>query len=131
MAGPELAKSQGMMSTVPAEAFEEFQSGFRGRLIAPGDDSYDTARKIWNGTIDRRPSLIAECTGTTDVIAAVNFASKNDLLVSVRGGGHSWPGHSVADNALMIDLSHMRGVRVDHVRRRPTIKNRLRSCIQG
>ena len=55
MAMPELAKSQGMMSTVPVEVLEAFQSGFRGRLIAPGDVSYDTARKIWNGTIDRRP----------------------------------------------------------------------------
>ena len=113
MAMPELAKSQGMMSTVPVEVLEAFQSGFRGRLIAPGDVSYDTARKIWNGTIDRRPGLIAECTGSADVIATVNFAAKNDLLVSVRGGGHSWRGHSVADDALMIDLSHMRGVRVD------------------
>jgi FAD/FMN-containing dehydrogenase len=113
MATLEIAKSQGEKSTVPEDVLEEFQSGFRGRLVAPGDDDYDTARRIWNGTIDRRPALIAECTGTADVIAAVNFAAKNDLLVSIRGGGHSWPGHSVADDALMIDLSHMRGVRLD------------------
>ena len=89
MATFEAAKSQGKMGTVLADVLEEFQSGFRGRLIAPGDDDYDTARRIWNGTIDRRPGLIAECTGSADVIAAVNFAAKNDLLVSVRGGGCS------------------------------------------
>ena len=109
----EIAKSQGEKKTLSPDAIEEFRSAFRGRLIAPPDHDYETARKIWNGTIDRRPGLIAECTGAADVIAAVSFAAKNDLLVSVRGGGHSWPGHSVADDALMIDLSHMRGVRVD------------------
>ena len=113
MATIEIAMSDGQRGRVPSDVFEEFQSGFRGRLVIPGDNDYDTARQIWNGTIDRRPGLIAECTGSADVIAAVNFAAKNDLLVSVRGGGHSWPGHSVADDALMIDLSHMRGVRVD------------------
>ena len=79
----------------------------------PGDDEFDEARKVWNGMIDRRPGLIARCSGTADVIAAVNFARTHGLLVAVRGGGHSWPGHSVCDDGLVIDLSRMRGVRVD------------------
>ena len=108
-----IAKSQGATSEVADVALDELRGGFRGRLIDRADDAYEAARKVWNGTIDRRPGLIAECTDTADVIAAVNFAATNDLLVSVRGGGHSWPGHSIADDALMIDLSHMRGVRVD------------------
>ena len=109
----QIAKSQGTKSDVAEAALEELRNAFRGRLIEPGDVEYDAARQVWNGTIDRRPGLIAECTGTADVIVAVNFAARNDLLVSVRGGGHSWPGHSIADDGLMIDLSHMRGVRVD------------------
>ncbi len=113
MAALQIAKSGGPKSTVPEDVVEELQGAFRGRLIAPGDDGYEDARKVWNGTIDRRPGLIAECTGVADVIAAVNFAAKNGLLVAVRGGGHSWPGHSIADDALMIDLSHMRSVTVD------------------
>lgn len=113
MASLEFADPQGERHSVAAEALEGLENGFGGRLIAPDDDQYETARKVWNGTIDRRPGLIAQCTGAADVIAAVNFAAKNGLLVSIRGGGHSWPGHSVADGALMIDLSQMRAVRVD------------------
>ncbi len=114
----QIAKSQSAKSDVAEAALEELRNGFRGRLIEPGDDEYEAARKVWNGTIDRRPGLIAECTGAADVIAAINFAARNDLLVSVRGGGHSWPGHSIADDGLMIDLSHMRGVRVDRANKR-------------
>ena len=86
---------------------------FVGSLIVPGDAEFNEARKVWNGMIDRRPGLIAQCSGAADVIAAVNFARTHGLLVAVRGGGHSWPGHSVCDDGLMIDLSRMRGVRVD------------------
>ncbi|PZC45850.1 MAG: FAD/FMN-containing dehydrogenase [Chloroflexi bacterium] len=109
----QIDKAKGGQSEIDEAAFARLQGSFRGRLLAPSDDGYEEARKVWNGLIDRRPGLIAECTGVADVIAAVNFAAKNDLLVSVRGGGHSWPGHSIADNAMMIDLSQMRGVRVD------------------
>ena len=94
-------------------AFQELRTAFRGSLIVPGDAEFDEARKVWNGMIDRRPGLIAQCSGAADVIAAVNFARTHGLLVAVRGGGHSWPGHSVCDGGLMIDLSRMRGVRVD------------------
>ena len=97
--------------------FERLRTAFRGRLIACCDADYDEARRVWNGTIDRRPALIAQCVGTADVIAAVNFASGHNLLVAVRGGGHSIPGHSVCDDGLVIDLSRMRGVDVDPRRR--------------
>jgi len=91
----------------------ELSTAFRGQLIEPCHAGFDEARRVWNGTIDRRPALIAQCSGAADVIAAVKFASHHGLLVSVRGGGHSIPGHSVCDGGLMIDLSLMRGVMVD------------------
>src|SRR5712692_5565926 len=90
-----------------------FKAGLRGQLLRPGDDNYDGARKIWNGMFDRRPALIARCAGTADVMSAVNFARDNGLPVAVRGGGHSFPGHSVCDGGLVIDLSQMRSIRVD------------------
>ncbi len=94
-------------------AVEEFKSKLRGELLRPGDDGYDEARAIWNGMIDKRPALIARCTGVANVIDAVNFARTNNLLVSVRGGGHNVAGHAVCDGGLMIDLSLMKGVHVD------------------
>jgi hypothetical protein len=86
---------------------------FRGQLLGPGELGYDSARKVWNAMIDRRPRLIARCAGAADVIAAVNFAREHELLVSVRGGGHSVAGMGVCDDGLMIDLSLMRSIRVD------------------
>jgi FAD/FMN-containing dehydrogenase len=94
-------------------AVDELKSAFRGQLIRPGDASYDEHRKVWNGSIDRRPALIARCTGVADVIEAVRFARGSQLPVAVRSGGHSFPGLSVADNAIVIDLRQMRGIRVD------------------
>lgn len=98
------------------EAIEQFRGGFRGALLRPGDEGYDAARRVWNGMVDRRPALIARCTGVADVIAAVNFARDNDLLVAVRGGGHNVSGNAVCDDGLMIDLSPMKGIRVDPAR---------------
>jgi FAD/FMN-containing dehydrogenase len=89
------------------------QHGFRGELFGPDDADYDEARKVWNGSIDRRPTLIARCAGVADVIDSVNFAQENGLLLAVRGGGHSFPGQSVCDGGIVIDLSPMRGIRVD------------------
>lgn len=94
--------------------------GFRGPVLRPGDPGYDETRRIWNGSIDRRPALIARCTGAADVAAAVRFAAAHDLLVAVRAGGHSIPGFSVCDDGLMIDLQPMKGVRVDPGRRTAT-----------
>ena len=96
---------------------EEFKASLRGHLLHAGEDGYDEARKIWNGMFDRRPALIARCAGAADVVSAVNFARDNRLQVAVRGGGHSFPGHSVCDGGLVIDLSPMKGVRVDSAAR--------------
>jgi FAD/FMN-containing dehydrogenase len=83
----------------------------RGQLIRPETAGYDEARALWNGTIDRRPALIARCAGTADVIACVDFARGQDLALSVRGGGHGVAGKAACDG-LMVDLSHMRDVHV-------------------
>jgi FAD/FMN-containing dehydrogenase len=91
--------------------------GFRGDLIAPGHPDYDDARAVWNGTVDRRPRLIARCTGTADVAAAVRFARAGDLEIAVRGGGHNVAGTAVCDDGIVIDLSAMRAVSVDPVER--------------
>lgn len=98
---------------VNAEAVAAFIGSIRGRVIQPDDDEYDDARAIQNGLIDRRPALIVRASGSADVIAAVNFARDNDLLLSVRGGGHNVAGNAVCDGGVVIDLSRMRSVRVD------------------
>src|SRR5919112_1756432 len=96
---------------------ERFGSRLRGNLLSPSDAGYEEARLIWNGLIDKRPALIARCAGVADVIDSVNFARENDLLVAVRGGGHNVAGNAVADGGLVIDLSPMKGIRVDPERR--------------
>lgn len=96
---------------------EGLRASLRGALICPGDADYDEARKVWNANVDKRPALIARCAGTADVISAVNFARTNDVLVSVRGGGHNIPGNCVCNGGLVIDLSRMKGIRVDPTRR--------------
>ncbi|MGA8203780.1 MAG: FAD-binding oxidoreductase [Woeseiaceae bacterium] len=85
----------------------------RGELIVPGDAAYDDARKLWNGMIDKRPLAIARCTGVADVIDVVRYARKKNLPVSVRGGGHNVAGKALRDGAITIDLSPMRGIRVN------------------
>jgi FAD/FMN-containing dehydrogenase len=91
----------------------ELQDSLRGELVLPGDAAYDEARSVWNGMIDRRPSLIVRCTGTSDVIAAIGFARSEGLTVAVRGGSHNVAGNATCDGGLVIDLSPMKGVRVD------------------
>jgi FAD/FMN-containing dehydrogenase len=98
---------------LPSEAVAGLKAGFRGELIQPGDSGYDSARKVYNAMIDRKPRLIAQCTDVADVIAAVKFARANKLLTSVRGGGHNAGGLGVCDAGVVIDLSRMKGVRVD------------------
>src|SRR3954466_15507952 len=98
-------------------AVQEFAATFRGELIRPQDDGYDAARAVFNAMIDRRPALVARCTGVADVIAAVNFARENELVVAVRGGGHSVPGYGVCDGGIVIDLTPMKGIWVDPVAR--------------
>jgi len=92
-------------------------AAFRGQVLGPADGGYDEHRRIWNGSFDRRPAAIVRCAGVADVITALKLAQGSGLPVAVRSGGHSFPGLSVADDALMIDLSPMKGVRVDPERR--------------
>jgi FAD/FMN-containing dehydrogenase len=92
---------------------DEFRAAFRGELIEPGDPGYDEARAVYNGMIDRRPRLIARCVDTADVIAAVDLGRETGTLLAIRGGGHNAGGLGVWDDALVIDLSAMRGVHVD------------------
>jgi FAD/FMN-containing dehydrogenase len=97
-------------------------NGFRGRLISAGHDDYHMARAVWNGAIDRRPRLIARCVGTADVVAAVRFARDHGLEIAIRGGGHNVAGTAVCDDGIVIDLSAMRGVRVDPAGRRAWVQ---------
>ena len=102
---------------VEETALAELQAGFRGQILGRDDPTYDEQRKIWNGSIDRRPALIARCAGVADVMAAVKFARQHGLPVAVRSGGHSFPGLSMADDAFVIDLTQLKGVRVDPAER--------------
>jgi FAD/FMN-containing dehydrogenase len=98
---------------VDAEALQAFATQIRGPVLTAEDPGYDAARKIWNGLIDRRPGFIAQCTGAADVVDAVNFARENELVVSIKGGGHNVAGNAVNDGGIVIDLSPMRGVHVE------------------
>src|SRR5438046_3290030 len=99
--------------TAVADEIQLDDAAFRGSVLRGGDPDYDVHRRIWNGSFDRRPALIVRCAGVADVIAAVKFGRESGLPVAVRSGGHSFPGLSVADAALMIDLSALKAVRVD------------------
>src|SRR5947209_18083397 len=100
----------------------ELQASIRGELIRPGDGTYDEARALWNGAHDKRPALIIRAAGAADVITAVKFASSQNLPLAVRGGGHSIAGHSSVDDGVVIDLSALRSVVVDPVRRRARVE---------
>ena len=107
------------MSTIATDvqlddsAVTELESSMRGEVIRPLDPTYDEHRKVWNGSIDRRPGVIARCAGVRDVMTAVKFAREHGLLTAVRSGGHSFPGSSVCDGGIVIDLRNMNGIRVD------------------
>ena len=101
-------------------ALREFTAHFRGEVIRPGDAEYDTARQVFNAMIDRYPALIARCLDAADVSRAVAFAREQSLTVSVRGGGHNVAGFAVNDGGLVVDLSLMKGIRVDPARRTAT-----------
>lgn len=98
-------------------AVEDFRAELQGELLHQGHPDYDAARRVYNVMIDKRPALIVRCRGVADVIAAVNFARTHDALVAVRCGGHNVAGSSTCDGGLVIDLSPMKGIRVDPVRR--------------
>ena len=112
-----LIADAGTGTSLDEATVEAFRAGLRGVLLRPGDAGYDEARRIWNGMVDRRPGLIAWCTGVADVIEAVNFARSHNLLVAVRGGAHSAAGHATCDGGIVIDLTPMKGVRIDPVGR--------------
>ena len=89
----------------------------RGMVMGPGENGYDAARTIWNGMIDRRPGLVVRCIGAADVVACIRFAGERGLQVCIRGGGHNISGLAVVDGAMMLDMTHMKGVCVDPARR--------------
>jgi FAD/FMN-containing dehydrogenase len=111
-----MTQEQGTATKLDASV-QDFASRLRGELIRPGDAGYDAARKVYNAMIDKHPALIARCVDVSDVIAAVNFARERQLTLAVRGGGHNGPGLGVCDDGLVLDLSRMKGIRVDPVRR--------------
>jgi len=94
-------------------ATNKLTDAFAGEVVRRGDPGYDAARVVWNGMVDRHPSLVVRPTSPADVAAAIRFAREHELLVAVRSGGHSIAGHSTCDDGIVIDLSGMRGVRVD------------------
>ncbi len=97
-------------------ALRDFRARLHGELILPDDDGYDSARRVWNGMIDKYPALLCRCANRADVIRAVDFAHSQHLPVAVRGGGHIFIGTSVCDGGIVIDLSQMKGIRVDPVK---------------
>jgi len=119
---PALALINRAGDAIADEPIAQFRAGCRGAIIGPSDAGYDTARRIWNASVDKRPGLIVRCTGLADVIAAVNFAREHDLLVAIRGGGHNVGGRALCDGGLVIDLSRMKGIYVDARRGRARVQ---------
>src|SRR5215212_3889188 len=104
---------QAPAAVVGDPAVARLRASIGGEVIGPSDGGYDKHRRVWNGSIDRHPSVIVRCTGVDDVRTAIRFGRDHQLPVAVRGGGHSFPGLSTCDDALLIDLRPMKGVRVD------------------
>jgi FAD/FMN-containing dehydrogenase len=109
-------------TTVDRASVERLERRVRGQVATPGQPGYDEARRVWNGMIDRYPEVVVRCTGPADVAEAVHVARAQDLLLAVKGGGHSFAGLSVCDGGLLIDLSPMRGVRVDRAAMTATVQ---------
>jgi FAD/FMN-containing dehydrogenase len=103
----------GEQTELADEAAVRFRDQLAGAVLTSDDDAYDEARRVWNGNIDRRPAVIARCTGTPDVQAAVQFAVDHNLRLAVRGGGHNAAGHATTDGGLVLDLTPMKGVHVN------------------
>ncbi|MBV9697382.1 MAG: FAD-binding protein, partial [Gammaproteobacteria bacterium] len=107
----------GKSIVLTAAEVKELQTALGGRLLLAQDAGYDQARRVWNGSIDRHPALIARCTSAADIVHAVQFASAHSLLTAVKGGGHSISGQSTCEGGLMIDLTSMRDIHVDRNQR--------------
>jgi FAD/FMN-containing dehydrogenase len=99
--------------SMAAIQLDQFRSAVRGTILQPGDEAYEQARLVYNRMIDKRPALIVQCVDVADVIAAVDYARTNHLLTAIRGGGHNGGGLGTCDGGIVIDLSPMKGVRVD------------------
>jgi FAD/FMN-containing dehydrogenase len=110
---PRTSDAAPAQDAIHAAAIAALRSGLRGQLLQPGDPGYDDARSLWNAMIDRRPALVIRCLGVGDVVAAVEFVREHGLALTIKGGGHNISGLAVADGAVMLDMSLMRGVRVD------------------
>jgi hypothetical protein len=110
------------------DKLDSLRMRLRGPVFIPGDAGYEESRTVWNGMIDRRPSIVVRCLGTADVTSCVQFARENDLLLCIKGGGHNIAGLATADGALMLDMSLMRGVWVDTKRR---IAHAQAGCLLG
>jgi FAD/FMN-containing dehydrogenase len=108
-----VTRLSGETLTLPGSAVTELAQKLRGPLLQPADADYEQARRVWNGNVDRRPALIARCTGVADVLEAVRFARDHGLLVAIRGGGHNAAGYGTCEGGLVIDLSPMKGMQVD------------------
>src|SRR6516162_11708091 len=106
-----------MTRTIPFAKIQAFKEQLRGQLVCRGDNGYDTARRVWNGRIDRRPALIAFCADDADIVASVRFAREHELVAAVRGGGQNVAGTAVCDDGLVIDLSLMKAIEVDATQR--------------
>ena len=106
-----MIKKRGKM--INQTKLEGLKETIRGQIIQPGDNSYDETREVYNGMIDKKPSLIVQCADVADIMASVNFGRDSGLLISVRGGGHSGPGFGVCDDGLVIDLSSINYTKVD------------------
>ena len=109
-------------SAVNRAALAAFSDGFMGEIVLPGSAGYDAARIVWNAMIDRRPAIVARCDGVDDVVRSIRFAREQDLAIAVRSGGHSVGGFSTCDDGIVIDLSLMRGARVDPERRIASVR---------
>ena len=122
LADVEAVTGDGKQILLKGADVKDFAARLRGELLLANSAGYETARHAWNGAFDRHPALIARCSGPADVMEAVKFAGANQLLMSVRGGGHSLSGQSVCEKGLMVDLSQMNGVRVDPASRRAFVE---------
>ena len=110
------------------EALDGLRLRLKGPILLPGDSGYEDSRTVWNAMIDKKPAFVVKCVGTADVIECVNFARQNDILLCIKGGGHNIAGLAIADGAMLLDMSLMRGVWVDRERK---IAHAQAGCLLG